>query len=255
MFSENTIRQRYFKIIVLLITAVLSAFAGNELKVVRLSSKSLDVQLANSEEVAGVQFSVHTSSGIVLESVKHGSRTAESSWIFGSYIANDSTVNVLVLNGKQQSLPVGSGTIASILFTMVHPHEMNSIEFTNVMVIDRNGDSLGVKITNLEWDDKIYSENTVESNSFVFGQNFPNPFNPTTTIAYRLNMAAHVRLSIYDISGREIIRLIDQYQYAGEYNVKWNTNSNNGQPLASGMYIARLDVDDRSVSRKMLLTK
>jgi len=249
-------QQRFCRIILLLITAALSVSANNELKVVRTSSNSIDVQLANSEKVTGVQFCIHTSSGIVLESVQPGTRTAKSSWIVDSYIANDSTVNVLILNVEQQSLANGSGTVASIIFTMFKPQEINSVELKNVMVVDGKGDSLGVTITNLEWNDKVLSTtNTDEQKSFVFGQNFPNPFNPSTILTYRLNKASQVRLSVYDITGREVNRLIDQYQYVGEYNVKWDSNSNNGQKMASGIYIARLDVDNSSASRKMLLTK
>jgi hypothetical protein len=249
-------QQRYSRILILMITAALSASAHNELKVARTSSNSLDVQFANFGKVTGVQFCIHTSSGIVLESVKPGTRTVKSSWSVDSYIANDSTVNVLILNVEQQSFANGSGTLASILFTMVQPQEWNSVELKNVMVIDGNGDSLGVTITNLEWNDKtLLTTNTDEQKSFILGQNFPNPFNPSTILTYRLNTAAQVRLSVYDITGREVTRLVDQYQYVGEYNVTWDSNSNNGQKMASGMYIARLNVDNSSVSRKMLLTK
>jgi hypothetical protein len=240
----------------ILITVSLSAFAGNELKVVRTSSNSLDVLLSNTDGISGLQFCIRTSYGIMIESVKPGNRTVESSWIVDSYTANDSTVNVLVLNAVKRSFPNGSGTLASIHFKMVDPKEMNSAELTNVMVIDVKGDSLGVTITNLIWDDKhLSATNTGEPESFFLGQNYPNPFNPTTILNYRLNKAAFVRLSVYDIAGREVSRLVNQYQYAGEYNVKWNSNSNNGQIMASGIYIARLSVDNISYSQKMLLTK
>jgi hypothetical protein len=249
-------QQRFSRIILLLITAALSTSANNELKVVRTSTNSMDIQLANSEKVTGIQFSVHTSSGIALESVQPGTRTMKSSWMVDSYIVNDTTVNVLILNADQQSLVNGSGTIASIYFAMFKPQETTTVALNNVMVVDAKGDSLGVTITNLEWNDKVfYTTNTDEQKLFVFGQNFPNPFNPSTILTYRLNKAGQVRLSIYDITGREVNRLIDQYQYAGDYNVKWDSNSNNGIKMASGMYVARLDVDNISASRKMLLTK
>ena len=56
--------------------------------------------------------------------------------------------------------------------------------------------------------------------SFALGQNFPNPFNPSTILTYRLKVPAQVRLSIFDITGREVTRLVDQYQYVGEYQCK-----------------------------------
>ena len=256
MSSMKTLRQRYTGVTLLLITAALSASAGNELAVVRTSSNSLDIQFAIDEEVTGIQFTVHTSSGIKLQSIKPGPRIKESSWIFDSFNVNDSTLNVLILNGKRNNLANGWGTLASILFTRTNLQEINSVVLTNVMVIDEKGDSLGANISNLEWSDKDpFTTKTDGSKSFIFGQNYPNPFNPSTLLAYRLNTAAHVRLSVFDVLGREVIRLIDQYQYAGDYTVKWDSNSNNGQKLASGLYIARLDVDHSSISRKMLMSK
>jgi hypothetical protein len=256
MISMKTIRQWTSIILLLLITAAHSASASNELKVVRASSNSFEIQLANNEEVSGVQFCVHISSGIVIESVNTGNRIVGSSWIVDSFTANDSTINILILNAKQQSLSNGSGTLATILFAMVRPQEMCSVVLTSVMIIDGKGDSLGVNISNLEWNDKdLLTTNADESKSFILGQNYPNPFNPTTILNYRLNTAAQVRLSVYDIMGREIIRLIDQYQYAGDYKVQWDSNSNTGSKLASGIYFARLNVDNSSISRKMLLTK
>jgi hypothetical protein len=239
-----------------MIAAAFSALADNELKIVRTSSNSISIQLSNYEEVTGIQFCVHSSSGIVLESVKSGTRIVEPSWIVDSYIANDSTVNVLILNMNQHSLPNDSGTVIIILYTIVNPNETNFISLTNVIVINGNGDSLGVKITNLEWNNKkIIITNSGYSKSFILRQNFPNPFNPSTIISYRLTTAAQVRLSVFDITGREVSRLIDQYQYAGDYNVKWDSNTNNGQMLSSGIYVARLNVENSSTSRKMLLTK
>jgi hypothetical protein len=139
---------------------------------------------------------------------------------------------------------------------MINTNEIKFIELKNVMVIDAKGDSLGVTISNLRWNDNNFSGTiTGESQSFVLGQNFPNPFNPATILNYRLNTAAYVRLCVYDITGREVSRLVDQYQHAGDYQVPWDSHMGDGKILASGIYIARLNVDKSSVSRKMLLTK
>jgi flagellar hook assembly protein FlgD len=124
------------------------------------------------------------------------------------------------------------------------------------MITNKNADSLGVAINNLDWSNKsVLIANNNESKSFALGQNFPNPFNPTTKITYRLNKSAQVRLSVYDITGREVNRLVDRYQSVGDYNISWNSNDYNGQKMASGMYFARLNVDNESVSRKMVITK
>jgi len=70
---------------------------------------------------------------------------------------------------------------------------------------------------------------------YILQQNYPNPFNPTTQISYSLPVTSRVELTIYDMSGRKVERLVAQVQAAGEYNVMWNAGDR-----ASGMYVYRL---------------
>jgi hypothetical protein len=157
---------------------------------------------------------------------------------------------------QSKNFASGNGSLAKISFTTEKPNEMSSASLANVMITNSKADSLGVAINNLDWSNKsVFIANNNESNSFALGQNFPNPFNPSTKITYRLNKSAQVRLSVYDITGREVNRLIDRYQSVGDYNISWNSNDDNGQKMASGMYFARLSVNNESVSRKMVLTK
>ena len=256
MEAVHAFRKIQYQVFILSITVSFYAFAGNELKIMRTSSNSIDIQLTNSDRITGIQFCIHASHDIVVESVRPGTRVVESSWMVDSFNINDSTVNVLVLNTRQQSFSQGSGTVASIKFSMVNHNEVKFIELTNVLVINAQGDSLGVSISNLRWNNNNFSGIiTGESQSFVLEQNYPNPFNPATILNYRLNTAAYVRLSVYDITGREVSRLVNQYQHAGDYQVPWDSHLGEGKILASGIYIARLNVDNTCVSRKMLLTK
>ena len=81
--------------------------------------------------------------------------------------------------------------------------------------------------------------------AFVLHQNFPNPFNPTTRIPYSLSHSARVLLTVYDISGREVSRLVDGAQEAGEHVAVFDAGY-----LASGVYLVRLEVDNRLVGLK-----
>ncbi len=74
---------------------------------------------------------------------------------------------------------------------------------------------------------------------FNLYQNYPNPFNPTTTIRYDLPVTANVRISIYDVLGKEVALLIDTQQPAGEHFVEFNTPG-----LSSGVYFYRLEAND-----------
>lgn len=81
-------------------------------------------------------------------------------------------------------------------------------------------------------------------------QNFPNPFNPTTTIQYSLPAAADVSLRVYDILGREIARLVHETQPAGVYRVSVDAGR-----WASGMYVYSLQAGDQRLMRNMVLLK
>jgi photosystem II stability/assembly factor-like uncharacterized protein len=98
----------------------------------------------------------------------------------------------------------------------------------------------------------IGAKNTGESlpRKFSLSQNYPNPFNPTTSIHYQLKTKSHVQLIIYDITGREIIKLVNQNQNAGEYSVNFNAGN-----FASGIYIYKLKTDSFEQSRKMILLR
>ncbi|MEA3286977.1 MAG: dockerin type I domain-containing protein [Candidatus Marinimicrobia bacterium] len=75
---------------------------------------------------------------------------------------------------------------------------------------------------------------------FILEQNFPNPFNPTTTISYGLPEASDVSIIIYDVMGHEIIELVKCNQVAGWYDIQWNGVNDGGNPISTGLYFARI---------------
>jgi hypothetical protein len=97
------------------------------------------------------------------------------------------------------------------------------------------------------------SENNLIPKTFTLYQNYPNPFNPTTKIAYDIPRDAKVKLVIYDILGREVKMLVNnEFRSAGKYITEFN-----GSNLASGIYFARILVNDGkefiSVKKMVLL--
>jgi hypothetical protein len=85
---------------------------------------------------------------------------------------------------------------------------------------------------------------------FALHQNYPNPFNPSTTIRYDLHHAGEVSLTIYDLLGQEVARLVDGNMAPGCHEVQWD-----GREFASGIYIARLVTPGYSKAIKMVLLK
>lgn len=86
--------------------------------------------------------------------------------------------------------------------------------------------------------------------------NYPNPFNPTTTIKYALQNASEITIKIYNMLGQEVRTLVNQNQQAaGTYQVQWDATNNRGSKVASGLYIYRMDAGSVVKTRKMLLLK
>jgi hypothetical protein len=86
--------------------------------------------------------------------------------------------------------------------------------------------------------------------TYLTARNYPNPFNPTTTIQYSLPVAGAVTLRIFDIVGREVAVLVNQTQAAGSYAIAWD-----GHNAASGLYFYRLTVGNQTLTQRMTLLK
>ncbi len=86
--------------------------------------------------------------------------------------------------------------------------------------------------------------------SYSLEQNYPNPFNPKTLINYSLKKQTSVRLAIYDVMGRYIETLIEATQPAGKYRVEFD-----GTNLSSGIYIYKIETNEFTTQRKMVLLK
>jgi len=87
-------------------------------------------------------------------------------------------------------------------------------------------------------------------------QNYPNPFNPATTIAFELAQADLVNLSVIDLSGRQVRRLVASQAYqSGSHSVTWNGRDDEGKVVAAGVYFYRLDAGTFQETRRMALLK
>jgi len=91
--------------------------------------------------------------------------------------------------------------------------------------------------------------------TFAIAQNFPNPFNPTTSIAFDVAYMDNISLVVYDLTGKEVVTLASGAYAPGSYNVEWNAIDNKGQALVSGMYIYRYITSEKAITRKMLYLK
>ena len=98
-------------------------------------------------------------------------------------------------------------------------------------------------------------EGSVELSEFKIYRNYPNPFNPTTTLTYDLLFDSDVQLNIYDLLGRQVKTLVRQRQNAGQHSITWDATNRNGEPVSAGIYFYHLRAYDFNATGKMLLLK
>jgi flagellar hook assembly protein FlgD len=85
--------------------------------------------------------------------------------------------------------------------------------------------------------------------------NYPNPFNPTTTIMYDLPEPVDVRLVIYNIRGERVRELVSEPQTAGRHRIVWDARNSNGEAVATGVYFYKIKAGEFVQTRKMTLLK
>jgi hypothetical protein len=112
--------------------------------------------------------------------------------------------------------------------------------------VDQISRSFTVTVRNME----ISESDDDQPGRFRLNQNYPNPFNPTTTIDYTIGEASFVRLSVFDVTGRPVQRLVEREQSAGTYSVTFTADK-----IPSGMYIYRLEAGSYAETRTMMLVK
>ena len=94
--------------------------------------------------------------------------------------------------------------------------------------------------------------------SFQLFQNFPNPFNPATTIRFSVGSGqttVHTRLRVYNILGQKIRTLVDEPRNAGSHKVIWDGKDDSGKDVASGVYLYRIEAGDFTEAKKLVLLK
>ncbi|MCF8264466.1 MAG: T9SS type A sorting domain-containing protein, partial [Melioribacteraceae bacterium] len=113
-------------------------------------------------------------------------------------------------------------------------------------------DGLEVKrindVTNIESDKYLPTE-------YALYQNFPNPFNPSTILSYSLPLESNVIIKIYDMIGREVKTLVNDYKNAGVHEITWNGDNNYGSKVVSGTYVYTIKAGDFFQAKKMIMLK
>ena len=207
----------------------------------------IDVTLADFAEIKGYGFTVNYD-GTALEFVK---ATTENNRLGEGDLAQ---LQVLVQTDGEVALGAFGETLSegdvelSLIFRSKVEIEQSLIEVRAGEL--RDGNYALNQIASLG----VVSVET-RPEAFALLNNYPNPFNPETTIKYHLPEAAQVKLEIYNMVGQVVRTLVQTHQNAGRYVVQWDAANDNGQSLASGIYLYRIQAGDFHEVKKMLLLK
>jgi hypothetical protein len=121
-----------------------------------------------------------------------------------------------------------------------------------VTAVDIHGNESVVAILGPDW--VVAAGDTPPARTFL-AQNRPNPFNPTTTIAFGVAEPGNVTIRVYEASGRRVRTLVDRHYAQGQFTVTWNGRDDTSQPAASGVYFYTLETGGHRVTRKLVLLK
>jgi len=99
------------------------------------------------------------------------------------------------------------------------------------------------------------SETVQIPGDFQLYRNFPNPFNPVTTIQYRLTSKSFVNITVYDMLGKQIQTLVDKNCENGLHEISWNGRDQYRNPVSAGIYLYKMKVNNSVQTRKMILLK
>ncbi|UCD95470.1 MAG: T9SS type A sorting domain-containing protein [Candidatus Zixiibacteriota bacterium] len=166
------------------------------------------------------------------------------------------TVHYRVICGTAKTsgnLPGGTWYVTSTIFLEDAEMQMygSSYQFVDTDPHSIRGKCFDIKIPRT---DEIQS-NAGLPTEFVLHPNKPNPFNPTTYIAYDVPKASHVRIDIINILGRKITTLVNEEKTPGRYETVWHATDESGIKVASGIYLYRMQAGDFIQTKKMMLMK
>jgi hypothetical protein len=140
----------------------------------------------------------------------------------------------------------GSGPLADMIFRRLGMANQASVQIDLAQVADLN---FGINMPGAP------AQAVQSPATYALSQNFPNPFNPATSMHYSLAAPGDVHIVVYNTIGQEVRNLVSQYKLAGEYTAQWDGRDNAGREAASGVYVYRMNVNGFTQTQRMVLMR
>ncbi len=152
------------------------------------------------------------------------------------------------------NLDIWSKVGKNAAYTETHTVKINDGELNiSFTTLKDNAKISAIKVTEAVTTTGMNDRPSTSPKYSEIGQNYPNPFQTGTTIPYRLFKASHVRLTILNYLGQQVVTLVNEFQPEGKYSTYWNAKNNEGRQLGSGIYLYRLETHHNEISNGKLL--
>jgi len=183
----------------------------------------------------------------VIYSLQEGSPIAEAN-IFATYSIDNDTVFVTGVSGPNGNYWIPC--MGSVYIEIIS--EGYDTLVTNMEV---SGDSLQNFYMNERENQLSVNLNVAIPNQLILYHNYPNPFNPITSLRYNLQEDAMVNITIYDKMGKLVKTMVNDDQTAGYKSIQWNATNYAGRPVSAGLYLYRIHAGEFVQTKKMVLLK
>ncbi|MBU8932580.1 MAG: T9SS type A sorting domain-containing protein [candidate division Zixibacteria bacterium] len=262
--------------IILLAPSLVFAAAANNFMAGKAVSKDastivIPLSITNEANLAGIDIPLQFSEGVTLKAVTFENTRTEYFDLKLANINNDNNTVVIGLLPQmtptfKPTLAAGTGPVANLVFE-INDVNVDEIKLDAIVLRDpghtlcyvyqdKVAGTTQMRMERPEFETVTVALSNVAPDSpdmptkFSLGQNYPNPYNPTTMIAYDVPSASHVTLSVFNVLGQEVATLVDMDKEAGSYQVEFD-----GSGIASGVYFYRISADNFSQTKKMVLVK
>ena len=201
----------------------------------RILISLLFISLSQANSLSGIIYSSSEGSPI------------EGAILFGIYTANNETIVVTGVSDSDGNywIPCEGSMNLQIAHT-----DYDTLE----TALEVNGDVL----QDFYLDDRenaLWIKNNNTPEQFYLYANYPNPFNPITTLSYDLHQDGMVNITIYDMNGNVVNNLVSSQQRAGYKSIQWNATNSTGQPVSAGLYLYTIEAGQFRQTKKMVLLK
>jgi hypothetical protein len=197
--------------------------------------------------------------GLLVTAVNPTGRFADAGGLLLDNSGEDADGNCFIFAYTVGSaIPSGSGPVLELSVQRKNYFGGHlGLFFSDVIARDENTDEVTVSATGYGmFSIALGTINHIAlPNRYTLYQNYPNPFNPVTVIQYDLPKLSNVKLSIYDLAGRQVRSLVNESLAPGIKTIIWDARDDKGNKMGAGVYIYQLRTDNYVASKKMILVK